>query len=90
MDSMKSLRDDRFKDKVKKGKDQASIVYLVEHFKWLLKGALATQAKIEGQKVVAIVDTGCSGVVVLQGCYERLELKEDDIVLFSMTMAENQ
>ena len=86
---VKSSIKEEIKKEVKEIKDQDSIIYLVEHFKWSWKEALAIQAEINGRKVVAIVDTGYSGVVVLQGCYERLKLKEDDVVLFSITLAIN-
>lgn len=60
---------------------------LTESFSWSKKSALILPACIEGKSVIAVIDTGCSGVVISQGCFERLKLKEDDSVEFTLTSA---
>lgn len=49
-----------------------------ENFKWSNHAAMVIKAKINNHNVQAVVDTGCSGSIVSQGCYERLDLKEDE------------
>ena len=43
--------------------------------------------KLNGQMVVAIVDTGSAGVVISKSCFDRLGLVSDDEVEFTITLA---
>ena len=44
-------------------------------------------AKVNGEPVVAIVDTGSAKVVISEGYFERLGLKEDDEVEYTIASA---
>ena len=60
---------------------------LLQEFKWSKFSAVAVPAKLNGQMVVAIVDMGSAGVVILKGCFEWLGLVSDDEVEFTITSA---
>ena len=64
-------------DKIITGGDSAqkkfiqdfNISLLAELFVWTNKSAIIIQAMIKGVKVSAVIDTGCSGVIVSQSCW---------------------
>ena len=49
--------------------------------------AVAIPVKVNGKPVVAIVDTESAGVIISESCFERLGLKEDDEVEYTLTSA---
>ena len=64
-------------------KDCASM--LLQEFKWSKFSAVAVPAKLNGLMVVAIVDTGSAGVVILKSCFDWLGLVNDNEVEFTIT-----
>ena len=64
-----------------------NLTLLVQEFDWTNLSALSMKVLIEGHEVVAIIDTGSSGVVLSEACVSRLNLKPDDEVDFSITSA---
>ena len=50
---------------------------LVKDFNWSQRTAIALKAILNGQNVVAIIDTGSSGVVVSCGCVVWLGIQQD-------------
>jgi len=62
---------------------------LVQKFNWSKNSALTVKASIGEVEVVAIVDTGSSGVVVSESCVSCLNLVPNDEVEFSVTSATN-
>ena len=57
-----------------------NINLLAVNFSWSDVPLLLVPAKIFARNVVAVVDSGSSGVVVSRGCVSRLSLKPDDQV----------
>ena len=53
------------------------IAMVVKDFKWSQQTAIAMKALLNKQKVVAIIDTGSSGVVISESCFRRLGLVQD-------------
>ena len=72
-------------DQETQGREQLAMV--PQKFDWTKCLAIAITAKVNGKPVVAIVDTKSAGVVISEGCFERLVLKEDDEVEFTITLA---
>ena len=60
---------------------------VLQKFNWTKCSAVAIPAKVNGKPVVAIVDTGSAGVVISESCFERLGLKEDDEIEYTITSA---
>ena len=60
---------------------------VVKDLKWSQQTAIAMKALLNKQKVVAIVDTGSSGVVISKSCFRRLGLMQDGEVKFTITQA---
>ena len=60
---------------------------VLQKFDWTKCSDVAVPAKVNGKPVVAIVDTGSAGVVISESCFERLGLKEDDEVEYTITLA---
>lgn len=50
---------------------------------------MVVKAYLNERKVATVVDTGCSGVIISQGCYERLGLKEDNEIEMMLSSAVN-
>ena len=48
---------------------------------------MALRACLNGQNVVAIVDTGSSGVVVSKSCFRQLKLAHNGEIEFTITLA---
>ena len=48
---------------------------------------MALRACLNGQNVVAIVDTGSSRVVVSEICFQQLKLVHDGEIEFAITLA---
>ena len=63
------------------------IAMIVKDFKWSQQTAIAMKALLNKQKVVAIIDTGSSGVVISESCFRRLGLIQDGEVEFTFTSA---
>ena len=63
------------------------IAMIVKDFKWSQQTAIAMKALLNKQKVVAIIDTGSSGVVISESCFRRLGLIQDGEVEFTITSA---
>ena len=59
---------------------------LSKNFSWSSNLALTIPAKLNGHSVMGIIDTGSSGVIVLQSCVNRLKLKEDGRIAYTLTM----
>ena len=57
-------------------------------FFWTNKSALTVEAHIGGRKVGAIVDMGCSGIILSKRCMARLGLEADYDVEFTLNSAE--
>ena len=57
-----------------------NINLLAVNFLWSDVPLLSVSAKIFSKNVVAVVDSGSSGVVISCGCVSRLGLKPDDLV----------
>lgn len=51
--------------------------YAIGAWKWTTQENHYLRMKLNGIPTTRIVDTGCLGVVILEGCYQQLELKED-------------
>ena len=62
---------------------------LLKEFKWNKYLAVAVQAKLNGHTVVAIVDTGSAGNVVLKSCFDQLGMVKDNELEFTITSANN-
>ena len=60
---------------------------VVKDFKWSQQTAIAMKALLNKQKVVAIIDTVSSGVLVSESCFRRLGLIQDGEVEFTITSA---
>ena len=60
---------------------------LLQEFKWSKFSAVAVPAKLNGQMVVAIVNTGSAGVVISKSCFDWLGLVSDNEVEFTITLA---
>ena len=60
---------------------------LVKDFTWSQQTAMVLRACLNGKNVVAIVDTGSSGVVVSESCFCRLKLVHDIEIEFTITSA---
>ena len=54
-------------------------------FLGLLYLALNIPAKLNGQSVIGIVNTGSSSIIVLQSCDDQLNLKEDGWIAYTLT-----
>ena len=63
------------------------IAVVVKDLKWSQQTAIAMKALLNKQKVVAINDTGSSGVVISKSCFRRLDLMQDGEVEFTITSA---
>ena len=63
------------------------IAMVVKDFKWIQQTAIAMKALLNKQKVVAIIDTRSSGVVISKSCFRRLGLRQDREVKFVITSA---
>ena len=63
------------------------IAMVVKDFKWSQQKTIAMKALLNKQKVVAIIDTGSSGVVISKSCFRRLGLIQDGEVKFTITSA---
>ena len=63
------------------------ISMVVKDFKWIQQTAIAMKALLNKQKVVAIIDTRSSGVVISKSCFRRLGLVQDGEVKFTITLA---
>ena len=63
-----------------KAQGREHLVMVLQKFNWTKCSDTAIPAKSNGKPVVAIVDTGSTGAVISEGCFERIELKEDDEV----------
>ena len=63
------------------------ILLLVKDFTWSQQTAMALRACLNGQNVVAIVDTGSSRVVVSESCFQWLKLVHDGEIEFTITLA---
>ena len=50
------------------------------------QGSNNDKAKVKGKEVTAIIDTGCSGVIILKGCMSRLRLEADAEIDFTLNM----
>ena len=48
------------------------LTMLMKNFKWSQQTAFAFKALLDNQKVVAIIDTGSSGVVIFKSCFKSL------------------
>ena len=57
-----------------------------KNFSWLSNLVLTIPAKLNGHSVIRIIDTGSSGVIVLQSCVDQLKLKEDGWIAYMLTM----
>ena len=66
-------------------KEYASM--LLQEFKWSKFSAVAVPAKLNGQMVVAIVNTGSARVVISKSCFDWLGLVDDNEVEFTITLA---
>ena len=62
---------------------------LMKDLKWSQQTAIALKAMINNWGVVAIFDTGSSGVVISKSCFKRLGLVQDREVNFKITSATN-
>ena len=62
---------------------------LLDKFEWSNRSALTIPALIDDKRVMAVVDSGCSGVFISRGCYERLDLEADDEIEMMLTSAIN-
>ena len=60
---------------------------LVKYFTWSQQTAMALRALLNGQNVVAIVETRSSGVVLLESCFWRLKLAHNGEIKFTITLA---
>ena len=65
---------------VEKFVEDFNINLLAVNFAWSDVPLLSVSAKIFSKNVVAVVDSGSSGVVISRGCVSRLGLKQDDLV----------
>ena len=63
------------------------IAMVVKDFKWSQQTAIAMKALLNKQKVVAIINTRSSGVVIFESCFRRLGLMQDGEVKFTITSA---
>ena len=63
------------------------IAMVVKDFKYSQQTAIAMKALLNKQKVVAIIDTGSSGVVISESCFRILGLIPDGEVEFTITSA---
>ena len=60
---------------------------VIKYFKWSQQTAIAMKALINKQKVVAMIDTGSSGVVISESCFRRLGLMQDGEAELTITSA---
>ena len=60
---------------------------VLQKFDWTKFFAVAIPAKVNGRAVVAIVNTGSAGVVILESRFERLGLAGDDEVEYTIISA---
>ena len=58
------------------------MLLLAKDFTWSQQKAMALRACLNGQNVVAIVDTGRSGAVVSESCFWRLKLAHNGEIEF--------
>ena len=70
----------------KDAKEQFKLL-LVKDFTWSQQTAMALRTCLNGKNVVAIVDIGCSGVVVSESCFRRLKLAHNREIEFTITLA---
>ena len=70
-----------------KGINEQSMSLLVKDFTWSQQTAMALRACLNGKNVVAIVDTGSSGVVVSESCFHWLKLVHNGEIEFTITLA---
>ena len=70
-----------------KAQGREHLEMVLQKFNWTKCLAVAIPAKVNGKPVVDIVDTGSAGVVISESCFERLGLKEDDEVEYTITSA---
>ena len=65
-------------EKAEVSKEHAAM--LLQEFKWSKFSAVAVQAKLNGQMILAIVDMGNAGVVISKSCFDWLGLVNDNEV----------
>ena len=70
-----------------KAQGREHLAMVLQKFDWTKCLAVVILAKVNGKPVVAIVDTGSDGVVISESCFERLGLKEDNEVEYTITSA---
>ena len=63
------------------------MLLLVKDFTWSQQTDMALRACLNGQNVVAIVDTGSSEVVVSESCFQRLKLIHNGEIEFIILSA---
>ena len=63
------------------------LAMVLQKFDWKKCLAVAILDKVFGKPVVTIVDTGSAIVVISESCFERLGLKEDNEVEYTITSA---
>ena len=68
--------------------DAFQLLLELENFQWMDKSAITVPAMLEGKKVIVIIDTGCSGVIVSKGCINRLGLVAESQIEFTLNTAE--
>ena len=62
-------------------------VMLLQEFKWSKFSAVAVPAKMNRQRVVAIINMGSAGVVISKSCFDWLGLVNDNEVELIITSA---
>ena len=60
---------------------------LLQKIKWSKFSAVAVPANLNGQMVVAIVNTGSALAMILKSCFDWLGLVNDNEVKFTITLA---
>ena len=63
------------------------VAMVIKDFKWSQQTAIAMKALLNKQKVVSLIDTGSSGVVISKSCFRRLGLLQDGEVEFTIALA---
>ena len=56
-------------------------------FNWSELSVLLVKASISGNNVNAIIDTGCSGVVISKGCLDCLQIPSSGSIDFCVSTA---
>ena len=70
-----------------KAQGREHLAMVLQKFDWTKCSAVAIPSKVNGKPVVAIVDTRSAEFVISESCFERLGLKEDDEVEYTITSA---